>query len=187
LKVIIYDKNPGKRKLDKFLALCWLVGCFLLKYLKKTDDYYGATDWEDALKWLRTRSEKYSEIQYWGHGFANGVLLAGQTLNERKLVLSLRHKVTPETLIWFRICSYFQGHNGQNKSEYLANELNCTIAGHTRIIGVLQGGLHTRKPMTSPSWSATEGELPRNFFSGLGLVKSNNSIWFWETKIPNGW
>ena len=69
---------------------------------------------------------------------------------------------------------------------HLADLLDCTIAAHTRVIGLWQGGLHTHQPRTLPSWPVDEGEykglLPAHLFP-----VGNNVIFCMTTRIPEGW
>jgi len=184
MRVTIYDKNPGEGFSQKFLATSWLVGCWIQKLFGKVDDYYGASSWDDALAWLQKQGQLDS-IQYWGHGSPGQVYLAGFMLPVGFLG-PIKSQVTPLTVVWFRTCSTFQGGPGDRFSGALANQLGCVIAGHTRVIGPLQGGLHTRKPNTPASWPLTDGEMPP------GLIPvywrwGNNTVTCLATKIPPGW
>lgn len=188
MRVNIYDKKPGPGVNQWFLKTFWWFGCFIQKLFGKVDDYYGATSWDDALTWLSSKPDgTLSSIQYWGHGSPGAVYLAGEVLSWSKFITAVRSKVTPASLVWWRVCSSFQGPQGYVFSKKLADELNCTIAGHTREIGPMQGGLHTRKPQTDPSWPLTEGELPKSWLTSIGWAGGNNTIFCLTTKIPDGW
>jgi len=184
MRVTIYDKNPGEGFSQKFLATSWLVGCWIQKLFGKVDDYYGASSWDDALAWLQKQGQLDS-IQYWGHGSPGQVYLAGFMLPVGFLG-PIKSQVTPLTVVWFRTCSTFQGGPGDRFSGALANQLGCVIAGHTRVIGPLQGGLHTRKPNTLPSWPGTEGEFPASWWPSWARW-GNNTVTCLATKIPPGW
>ena len=184
MRVTIYDKNPGVGLSQKFLALSWLVGCWLQKLFGKVDKYYGASSWKDALEWL-TKQGTLTSIQYWGHGSPGCVWLAEQNSPVSQFHV-LKPCVTADTLLWFRTCSTFQGAAGHTFSEHLSNDLNCTVAGYTRIIGLFQGGLHTRKPHTLPSWPITDVEFPKSWLPQW-LRWGNNTITCFTTKIPDGW
>ena len=185
MRVTVYDKNPGKGFSQWFLKLTWFVGCFVQKLFGKVDDYYGAESWEDALSWLKSREGEFTSIQYWGHGSPGHVWLAGSYVTTTALV-TLKTKVTPSTVLWFRTCSTFQGQAGHVFSQRLADGLGCVVAGHTRVIGPLQGGLHTRKPNTPPSWPVEEGEFPKSWWPSY-LRWGNNTVTCFATKIPEGW
>jgi hypothetical protein len=172
--------------MDKFLRLTWAVGCWLQKAFGAVDEYYAAESWADALNWLARKDTTYESIQYWGHGSAGTVWLASQPSVVDSFAV-LIPRVRTDTLIWFRTCSTFQGASGQNFSGALANLLKCTVAGHTRIIGVLQGGLHTRRPGEPALWPLGEAEFPPSLFADLGLKWGNNTVTCLATKVPPGW
>jgi len=186
MRVAIYDKNPGAGAAQWGLKLSWAIGCFLHKLFGKLDAYYGAESWDDAFSWLEQRPGLLTSIQYWGHGSPGTVWLAGKSV-DRAYFKKLVGKIPPNGVLWFRTCSTFQGQAGYDISKYLTTLLNCTVAAHTRIIGVLQGGLHTRAPNQEPSWPLTEGEFPKSFWAGLGLKIGNNTILCLRASIPKGW
>jgi hypothetical protein len=186
MRVAIYDKNPGVGFNQAFLALTWKIGCFLHKLFGKLDAYHAATSWEDAFSWLEQQPGTLSSIQYWGHGSPGTAWLAGKSV-DRSYFKKLVGKVTSRSVLWFRTCSTFQGSAGYDFSKYLVDTLQCTAAAHTRIIGLWQGGLHTRKPNELPSWPISEGELPKSFWTTLGLKRGNNTIFCLRASIPKGW
>lgn len=186
MKVVIYDTKPGKGFDQWFLMLSWAVGCRLQKLFGIADAYYGASSWGDAQKWLLSLpTYKIESIQYWGHGSPAMVWLAERPL-PKDFFLVLKHKLLKNSLIWFRTCSTFQGRGGIEFSGRLADSLNCIVAGHTKIIGLLQGGLHTRKPYEPASWSETEGNINHKFLPEW-LVWRGNTITCFHYKIPKGW
>ena len=185
LRVTIYDKNPGPGAWQGFLALSWLVGCWLQKLFGAVDKFYGAKSWDDARAWLRAQPGKFESIQYWGHGSQGLVWLAGEGMNVAEWK-NLKPQLTESTIIWFRVCSSFGGAAGHSFSQRMADVTGCTIGGHTRIIGLLQGGLHTRKPNSMPSWLVSEGEFPKSWLPAW-LKWGSNTVTFLATKIPVGW
>lgn len=187
MKVTIYDKKPGTGFSQSFLMLCWAVGCWFQKLVGAVDDYFGAESWEHAEEWLKRRGKPISQIQYWGHGSPGCVWLAQKLITVQQW-LNIKAVLEPsqDTLIWFRTCSTFQGSKGHAFSKALADGLGCTIGGHTRIIGPLQGGLHTRKPSADPSWPDSEGELPKSWWPSH-LRWGPHTIICLATKIPKGW
>lgn len=184
MKVIIYDLKPGKGFNQWLLMMSWAIGSKLQKLFGLADDVYGAESWTAASLWLKERSSYYSCIEYWGHGSPGTVWLNGKMMNW-DFFLEIKSKLRNNSLIWFRTCSTFQGNKGQMLATHLTNLLNCTIAGHTRIIGLLQGGLHTISPKTIASWPVDEGE-PKSWLPSY-LVWGPNTITCFQTKIPNGW
>lgn len=187
MRVTVYDKNPGVGIVQWGLKVSWFLGCWIQKLFGAVDKYYGASSWEDALAWLSVQGAPLKSIQYWGHGSPGTIWLAQMAMPVDKFIETVKPKVVPDSIIWWRVCSAFQGLKGQGFSKRLANELDCTIAGHTRTIGPMQGGLHTRKPNTEPSWPVTDGELPSTILTMLGIDTGNNTILCTTTKVPEGW
>ena len=185
MRVTIYDRNPGEGLGQKFLALSWAVGCWFQKLVGAVDAYHGATSWDDAWAWLQKQPGKFESIQYWGHGSPGDVWLAGNNPSPARFTV-LAPRVTPTTVIWFRTCSTFQGRRGHQFSGMLSEILGCVVAGHTRIIGVLQGGLHTRQLGRPATWPVTEGEFPKSWWPPY-LRWGSNTITCLATKIPKGW
>lgn len=184
VRVTIFDRRPGQGLGQWLLMASWAVGCWLQKTLGLVDEYHGASSWADAVAWLDSRPGKLSSVQYWGHGSPAGVWLADELL-PLHLLDTVKAKLDPTSIVWFRTCSTFQGGNGQGFAQFLANRLGCTVAGHTRIIGLFQGGLHTLRPGAVPSWSVDEGEL-----SGLPahlFPVGDHVIFCLTTRIPDGW
>ena len=186
MKVTVYDRNPGEGLGQWFLKASWAVGCWLQKLLGQVDDYYGAESWLDALKWLASHGETLESVQYWGHGSPGAVWLAGKSMSVNA-VATLKPHLTVESLVWFRTCSTFQGPYGHEFSRKVADTLGCTVAGHTRIIGLFQGGLHTRRPQEAPEWPASEGELPPHWIPAPLRWWGSNTIICLRTRIPEGW
>lgn len=186
MRVAVYDKNPGPGFSQWFLALTWRIGCFLHKLFGKLDAYYGATSWNDAFAWLERQPAPLVSVQYWGHGSPGNVWLAGKFV-ERSSFKRLAGKISPDGVLWFRTCSTFQGIAGHSFSAYLTQILNCTVAGHTRIIGVLQSGLHTRKPGEEPRWAVTEANEGWPIFVQAGWQLGTNTIFCLRATIPEGW
>jgi hypothetical protein len=187
MRVTIYDKNPGQGFSQWFLKTSWLVGCFIQKLFGKVDDYFGASSWEEASAWLEQQPTPILSIQYWGHGSPGRVWLA-----QRQLRLEyfdcLMGRITRDTVIWFRTCSTFQGTLGLAFSQEYSTALNCTIAGHTRIIGPLQGGLRTRTPGSFPSWSVHDTEFSKyGSWIPVWARWGDHTVTCLATKIPEGW
>lgn len=183
MKVTIYDKNPGPGFLQWCLKTSWLLGCMFQKLVGAVDDYHGASSWEDAKTWLLSRGPLTS-IQYWGHGSPGVIWLNDKAIPIREW-LALKPVLSPNSILWFRVCSAFQGKVGQEFSRLLANNLGCTIAGHTRVIGIWQGGLYTRTPFSSASWSAEEGENPKWREDLSPWLK--HTIICLRTSVPKDW
>jgi hypothetical protein len=165
--------------------LSWAIGCRLQKLLGQVDLYHGIENWDETAKWINGLDGPIDSIQFWGHGSPGLVYITGKPFNDN-IFRSLKKAVNPNTILWFRTCSTFQGYYGHYFSKNLSNALNCVVAGHTRIIGPLQGGLHTRSPNTGPSWPMDEGEFPKSKWPSW-LRWGNNTVTCLATKIPKGW
>jgi hypothetical protein len=186
MRVAVYDKNPGPGVNQWFLALSWRIGCFLHKLFGKLDAYHAATSWDDAFEWLLKQDSQLTSVQYWGHGGAGNVWLAGKYV-ERSAFKKLAGKIAPSGVLWFRTCNTFRGLAGYTFSKSLSETLGCTIAGHTRTIGVFQSGLHTLKPGEEPRWSIDEKDEGPPLLSQSGLQLGNNTIFCLRATIPEGW
>lgn len=186
MRVTIYDKNPGVGINQWGLKVSWFLGCWIQKLFGAVDAYYGASSWEDAMNWLSMQKATLMSVQYWGHGSPGVIWLAQKAIPLDQFISVLKPKVVPGSVLWWRVCSAFQGLKGFAFSKKLADGLNCTVAGHTRIIGPVQGGLHTRQPNTEPSWPVTDAELPKSWWPE-SLRWGNNTIICLTTKIPKGW
>lgn len=184
MRVVIYDKKPGAGVTQWLLMASWAVGSLIQRLFGPVDARYGATSWDDALQWILARPKPVTSVQYWGHG-SNGRVWLSQISVTASQWLQIKPKLAENALLWFRTCSTFAGREGHEFSRALADGLNCTVAGHTRIIGLLQGGLHTRKPNTPASWPIEEGELSNSKWPYF--QKGNNTVTFLATKVPEGW
>ena len=185
MRVTVYDSTPGVGFQQWCLKVSWFLGCWFQKLFDKVDAYYGATSWTDALTWLMGVRGTFTSIQYWGHG-GPGVVWLAQRMCTPYTFTVLRTKVTSTTVVWFRTCSTFQGARGYSFALTVCSLLGCVIAGHTRVIGLLQGGLHTQAPDTAPSWPLDEGEFPKSWWPA-SLHWGSNTVTCLATKIPKGW
>lgn len=183
MRVVIYDDD---RSADQaFLRRSWQVGCALQKSLGFVDETLAASTWESAFAWLASRKAPLTSIQYWGHGQPGQVLMARVPMRVSDWAV-VKPLLTRETMVWFRTCSTFQGQAGHDFSNELTSLLDCVVAGHTRIIGPTQGGLHTRRPGEPPRWPIDEGELPPSRVPPW-LRWGTNTIFCLKTQVPAGW
>lgn len=185
MRVTVYDKSPGPGFSQWFLKTMWFLGCWFQKLFGKVDAYFGAQSLDEALDWLCYRDGQLTSIQYWGHGSPGYVWVSGKAYRANDF-MALKPKLLPSSVVWFRACSVFQGTAGHAFSKALADGLGCTVAGHTRIIGPLQSGLHTRKPNSPPSWPVEETEFPKSWWPSYWRW-GDNTVTCLATKIPEGW
>lgn len=187
MRVTIFDRNPGPGFGQWFLKTCWLVGCWLQKLLGLVDDYYGAATWDEALHWLAERPDKLTSIQYWGHG-STGQVWMGDTALWWPTLLPIKPKLAPDAVIWFRCCWVFRGDVGHAFAKSIVAGMNCTVASHTFVIGLLQPGLHTLRPGQEPSWPISEGcDLKAPWWPDYLRPWLPHTIFCLTTRIPEGW
>ena len=188
MRVTFYDKNPGPGLMQWFLKTSWLVGCWLQKLFGAVDEYHGIESQDEMRDWLKSKDTTFESIQYWGHGSPGVVWISSKPHFDYQW-LWLASLVQPDTVVWFRVCSLFQGKAGERFSRLLSDHWNCTVAGHTRTIGVWQGGLHTRTPNSICSWSLEEGKEVRKWpwLRDDFRFWNKNTIFCLRTKIPKGW
>lgn len=185
MRVNVYDKVSWPGFMQWCLKTSWLLGCVFQKLIGVIDDYYGAESWDDALAWLKKQNQPITSLQYWGHGSPGTIWLAQKPLYAQSW-LAIKPLLAPDALVWFRVCSSFQGSIGQVFAKQLADGLNCTVAGHTHIIGLFQPGLYTMKPKTMPSWPIDEGVVPPKWRTDFSpwLKHTILCLQWW---IPKGW
>lgn len=198
LDIMFYDASDWA---GKQLRFSWTAGGAFYRAFRSVEATKGFLSMEEALHWI-TRVEperKINSIQFWGHGSPGRVWINNDFLSARSMVdvskhkpylLDLKQRLTEDSLIWFRSCNVFAGNEGRLFAVAFSQLMNCTIAGHTYIIGPWQSGLHTIRPGERPSWSPDEG-LERK---PDGTVKkiwskpwSPNTIFCLTGKIPEGW
>jgi hypothetical protein len=147
------------------LSHAWGAGSRLYGALGRFDASYGATSWDEALRWLASH-EALAEIQFWGHGKWGAAKIDGEALDEgslakdhshRALLDEVRDRLAPGAQWWFRTCETFGGAGGHRFAQAFSEHQRCRVAGHTFIIAYWQSGLHTLGPGERPEWSAEEG------------------------------
>lgn len=162
---MIFDKN------DKKLGWSWKLGAKLYKGLGLIDDAFGAETWEEAFEWLleRSKGQVLREVQFWGHGNPGSIYLDGKRLDTKTIVADqkllvyvkmLGARMRPNSLVWLRTCSSFEGKRGKDFAKSLSKSFGCAVAGHTHIIGPFQGGLRPLKYNQEPYWDSNEGRDP---------------------------
>jgi hypothetical protein len=170
LRLMVYDRTCVAKHVRVGLSTAWGAGSTLYRGLGRLDAAYGASSWDDALRWLATfeGERPIAEIQYWGHGRWGRAMIDRDALDARALapghaleprVAALRERLLPggEALVWLRTCEAFGASAGLDFAERLANGLGARVAGHTFIIGAIQSGLRALRPGHRPDWSPEEG------------------------------
>lgn len=148
------------------------------------DDFYGVNNFEEACAWLKKQG-KLETIQYFGHGSAGYVWCGTQWLTPRHLV-SLKGLVEDGGHIWFRTCSTFQGKAGHDFALRVTRYAGCAAAGHTRIIGVVQGGLRVLNVGQLPYWPIEEGEPKKTWWPNV-LKWGPNSVLCFALFLPKAY
>lgn len=183
-RLMIYDANPGDMSLnDRFLLLWWKIGGFIMKLFGRIDDMKGVRSWKEAITWLNSHDE-ISSIQFWGHGSPGAIWIGSDPLVSWKLDENWRmlsNKLLPGAVFWIRACSVFRGAIGKSIAITLRDSLRCKVAGHVRIVGLIQPGLRTlsagRSPIQWPQDPKREGWFPWDDRSVFCLRSSFPSNW----------
>lgn len=187
MKVNIYDRVAWPGFMQWCLKTSWLLGCVFQKLIGVIDDYYGAESWEDAMAWVKKLPEPIEQLQYWGHGSPGVIWLAGNAVPTKNWLQLKPYLSGSDALIWFRVCSSFQGKEGHAFSKAVADGLNCTAAGHLWTIGLWQPGLFTRQPFTKPTWPVDEGAVEPKWRPDLQPWLIRRTIICLRWWIPKGW
>ena len=128
-------------------------------YISKSGDEITAADFEipglaehrdvPSLNEMVRNTNRY---QTWREWF--------RTLTPRQqLFVELRSYVcAPDTEIYYRSCSAFQGTSGQEFAEKSADFWQASVIGHTKLIGLTQPGRKVLHPGQRANWPETEGE-----------------------------
>lgn len=176
---VIYDNKPGPGWQQAFLKTTWVVYAWLMKAVGVIDCFYGANSFEEAVAWLKTKG-KLKTVQYFGHGSAGYVWCGTQWLTPQHLI---QLKGLVEEYVWFRTCSSFQGKAGQQFALRVTRYAGCVAAGHTRIIGVVQGGLRVLSVGQLPDWPVEEGEPKKTWWPNV-LKWGPNSVLCFAMSLP---
>jgi hypothetical protein len=165
LRLMIFDATCRGALIG--LSHAWRAGAHLYGALGRLDATFGATSWDEALRWL-ARHDAIGEIQFWGHGKWGAAKIDGEPLGEESLARShahrplldaVRERLGPDATWWFRTCETFGATSGQRFAQAFAEDQRCRVAGHTFIIGYWQSGLHSLAPGEAPRWPVDEGLL----------------------------
>ena len=145
------------------LTRWWRIGAALHTTAQRADAAFGATSWDEAIRWAREQAERsgrpVEELQAWGHG-GWGYMGMGPTKLDAAsdaYARALRPLLAPNALVWLRCCSAFAAEAGTDLAPRLADALGARVAGHTFIIGFWQSGLHVVSPGGRADWSVDEG------------------------------
>lgn len=192
---MVYDKTCVWTR--GHLSPVWAAGANLFRRLGGIDDAHGVASWDEAFAWLSSRKAPISELQYWGHGkwgraFVGEDCFDVATLQHRRAQLeSVRERLAPGALVWFRTCETLGAVAGHELAQRLADFFGARVAGHTYIIGFHQSGLHGVAPGVRPDWSVDEGLAEG---TGDAPVRAKWS-WPWAPrtvtalagKVPTSW
>lgn len=193
LDIMFYDSSDWA---GEQLRLSWVTGGNFYKLFRSVEYHAGFSAWEDSLNWIVSieESRKINSIQFWGHGSPGRVWINGEFLSarsilasskHRQLLLNLKKRLTKDSIVWFRSCNVFSGHEGHLFAKTISKFLECKVASHTYIVGPWQSGLHTIEPDEEPKWSIEEGY--KNGEKLWSMPWSPNTIFCLTGKIPEGW
>lgn len=171
--------------------------------LGRIDASRAATSWDEALSWLaRVRpDEPLDEIQYWGHAKWGQAFIDDDRLTVDALAKSSPHADnlraiakrmrSPSSLLWFRTCELFGADAGHDFARRFSDFMGCRVAGHTRVIGFWQSGLHSLSPGQIPTWSTDEGLVDGTPSHPISATDSSpfmdHTIHCLQGAIPHGW
>lgn len=169
LRLAIYDRTCRGRGPLPGLSHAWQTGSALYRASGCIDASRGVTSWREALDWV-ARVEPHdpiAEVQFWGHGKWGRALIGNEALDRDALgarhplarsLAAVRERLSPAgALVWFRTCETLGASAGQDFARAFSEALDCTVAGHTYVIGFWQSGLHALAPGATPAWSPAEG------------------------------
>ena len=163
---MVFDDTCRGSKYPVGLTHSWIAGAMLYRSFKQLNASYGATSWDQALKWLASFDEPISEIQFWGHGKWGRMMIDRDRFDASCLdpghpfepyLDAIKAQLTDDALFWIRTCETFGGVEGHAFAQRLSDRFQCAVAGHTYIIGPWQGGLHVLRPGETPNWDPGEG------------------------------
>lgn len=193
MRVLTYDKSE-----NSFLGLAWKSGAIL--YASRFDLVVPATTWLEALTALR-KLQRITEWHHWGHGTAGEVLINREKLNRaacqeghplHQSLLAVAAALTPESLVWFRVCSAFTGVPGQRFAEDIVKTLGCRVASSTFLIGMpFHSGQRSLRPNQLPYWPSGEGievgtpARPQKI--AQSRANAPNTIPFYRQHLPATW
>jgi hypothetical protein len=186
------------------LSHVWWTGARLYRTLGRLDAHHGVSSWEEALTWLAEHEpdRPIAEIQYWGHGKWGAARIGTESFDHHALYDNaplgplldrVRARMLPDgrSLWWFRTCETFGARRGHCFAETLADRMQCSVAGHTFIIGHWQSGLHTLQPGAKPDWAEDEGLIegtpddPKK--ARWSKASLPNTVSFLTGRIPDGY
>lgn len=167
MRLIIYDNNPGSGISNWFLRLVWMLYAHVQKAIGNCDVVIGANSWREALEQVG-KFTYIRSLQYWGHGSDGTAWLAGEWLSVERLI-PLAKNFAPDAYVWFRTCYTFNKPVGRLFALRLAEVLDCTVAGHTKVIGLLQPGFQRLEPGEIPDWADETG----------------STLWCFQVNLPS--
>lgn len=191
LRLMIFDAT---RRADPLTAT-WRVGGPLYRRLGWLDAHRGVPSWEAGLAWLASHDagRTIAEIQFWGHGRWGSALIGDEVLDTRALVAgsplrplleTIRGRLAPGAVWWFRTCETFGTAKGQAFARAWSRFLGARVAGFTHVIGPWQSGLHVLAPDAEPDWSIDEGIRDgKVMWSRPGLP---NTVSCFTGRLPEG-
>ncbi|MGE3456300.1 MAG: hypothetical protein AB7O24_14410, partial [Kofleriaceae bacterium] len=197
LRLMLFDRTCRGDGVLPGLSRAWSVGGALYGALRRLDDWYGAATWSEGLDWLndRSKTQPIAEVQFWGHGewgcayieeqkLTIDALAPGHELHERLRLLKTRLIPGGKARWWFRTCETFGTAAGHEFARAWTRFFDCTAAGHTHTINILQSGLHTLAPDQEPTWPVDEGVVPGQPRGKTSGLFSPSTITCFHNAIP---
>jgi hypothetical protein len=151
----------------------------------------GVSSWDDAYEKVLGAvrpGTRLMELQWWGDGSPGAPRINGKTPPD-DFWQPLSTLVTPDSLVWFRMCSVLFGRKGQSFAERTADELACRVAGHTRVIGVWQSGLCSVRPGVIQPFFPLDGYRwkEEDWQKNTSGWREPRTIFCARMSVPGGW
>lgn len=196
-KVVVFDRTC-RSPLGGLSAL-WSIGAEWNRTLGRFDACFGASHWQQALRWLADvrPGEWLEEVQFWGHGKWGEAWIGGDRLSMDWLdpahkaaswLQAIRDRMRPDgrSLWWFRTCETLGGAKGQSFAQAFSDRMGVRVAGHTHVIALAHSGLHLTEPGSHPNWDPTEGIRSEQARHARGSsFRFPRTIGFWRMSLPN--
>lgn len=182
-RLMIYDFSE-----DTPVGFTWKVGAFFGRPF--FDKIIYAKNWFDCENQLKALTEKYDEVQFWGHGSPGKIYIGGQN-DPSSFWGNLEKVLNKDATVWLRVCSFAHGDHGKVMMHILSEVLGARLIAHTYVIGTWasQSGMHAvdTKNNLLAEWPDEEGRKENVFTSSNPLAPNTVSAFrmFAPKKVSN--
>lgn len=150
-RLMIYDAKESS-----FVGFTWKAGATVFK--PYFDKILAVTSWEDCENQVKALTEKYDEVQFWGHG-SPGFIYVDRQPSPANFWFVLAAKLNEGATVWLRVCSFAASSLGKTMMNQISKTLKARLVAHTYSIGQwgCQSGTRAVTPTTPARWPSTEG------------------------------